>query len=94
MPSIAAKINGVLLNDWFQFQKWLEIEISSKNIRFEYHEWFWIKMFLMLILIFGCDNKLSTISVWPLDTAKINGESLNDWFQFQKWFEIEILSKN
>ena len=26
----AAKINGVLLNDWFQFQKWLAIKIPSK----------------------------------------------------------------
>ena len=47
----------------------------------------------MLISIFGCNNKWSTISVFPIAEAKINGELLNDCFQFQKWLEIEILSK-
>ena len=56
-----------------------------KKVRFEYYEWFWIKMSLQLMSIFGCDNNCETISAWPLYAARINGVELNDWFKFQKW---------
>lgn len=37
-----------------------------------------IKMSLQLMLIFGCDNKRSTISIRPRIEAEINGVLLND----------------
>ena len=65
-----------------------------KNIRFEFYECFWIKIALRLISIFGCDNKWSTISVWPSNAARNNAVKLNDFLlKFQKWLEIEIESK-
>ena len=56
-----------------------------KNVRFKFHEWFWIKIPLQLMSIFGFDNNCETISVCPFFVAKINGVSLNEWFKFQKW---------
>ena len=53
----------------------------KKKIRFELYEWLWIKMPpLMLILIFGNDNKRETISIKPSFAAKIKGVLSNVWF--------------
>ena len=49
-----------------------------KNVKFEYYEWFRIKMSLQLMSIFGFDNNCEKISTWPYNAAQINGVSLND----------------
>ena len=85
----------VLIYSWSQWRPIKLLDSISKmninwniikNIRFEFHECFWIKMSLQFISIFGCDNKSSTSSLWLLAAAKISAVSLNDWVQFQKWF--------
>ena len=46
---------------------------------------FCIKMALQLISIPGCDNKSSTIFIWPSEHAKNSGVQLNEQIKFQKW---------
>ena len=44
-----------------------------KKISFELHECFMIEMSAQLISIPCFDNKSRTISIWPSETAAING---------------------
>ena len=46
-----------------------------------------------LMSIFGRDNKSWTISVWPLEAAKINGVLLNTHIEFQKCLKNEFYEK-
>ena len=57
---------------------------TMKKQDFEYHEYFYVKTFLQLISIPGCDNKSWTISVHPPEDATINGVQLNNEIKFQK----------
>ena len=58
--------------------------MKKKKDRFEFHERFLIEIFLQLTSIFGCDNKISTISVDPFCEAYINGVKLKICILFHK----------
>ena len=55
-----------------------------KKISFELHECFMIEMSAQLISIPCFDNKSRTISIWPSETAAINGVVWNVWNKSQK----------
>ena len=54
----------------------------------ECYEWSWIQMSLFSVSIPDCFNKISTISLWTLDTALFNGVQSNARIKFHKLFEM------
>lgn len=67
-------------------ESYLTLEFNSMNyckfqfhekIRFEFHKYFCNRISLLLISISGCDNKSSTISVWPLSAAQLSYVAFN-----------------
>lgn len=70
-PSLAARSNGVKLNNYCQFQKWIKKVnfIKKKNIKL--YKNILIQMFLQLTSVPSIFNNNEIISVLPLIAAAI-----------------------